>query len=237
MWINELSIDKKYNVEYDYIISRLDGIKNLSYTKENSKERFICSLATNLENENFVKSELQDIITKVILIYLKRRIVFSGIDVNCYLDVAYMASIIYFDINYEVNYLRSKMDNITDYNIDGILNFRLKKLKDNWLELRGFTADLLKFSTVEDLTYITSLMNSTYSGVSELKLEKTKGSIKLTTTQPELNIDILPIYSNDYYNILDAIIFSNPKNILLSNISLPKEMTTVLKKIIPVKYL
>ena len=237
MWLNELSIDKQYGLEYDYIIGRLDRIKNLSYTKENSKDRYICSLACNKKYKNDVKIELQDILIKVILIYLKRRIVFNNQDVRCYLDVAYMASIIYFDINYEVNYLISKMDNITDYNIDGILNFRLGKLKSNWLELSGFTADLVKFSTVEDLTYITSLMNSSYKGVSELKVEKGNSGIVLTSSKPDLNIDVLPIYSNDYYNILDAIIFSNPKNILLKNISLPTEMATVLKKIIPVKYL
>lgn len=239
MWINELSIDKRYGREFDYILKMLSGIKNLSYTKEITKDRYIFSMATADEYEKQVKNQIFDIVKNVILVFIKRDVIFDGVslDANTFTKVAIVASITHFDNVYEEKYLAYQMQDISDYNIDAIYNFRLKKLISNWEELKEMTSSLLAYADNEDLTYIASFMNATsYERIGEVSVEELDEKLSLYTKKPRKNIPILPIYSNFYFNLLDALIRVNPKEVLLDNVVLPEDMLYILKKLVNVKF-
>ena len=163
MWISEISIDKKYENEFGYLANGLKDIKNLSFAKETAKRRYIFSVAAADEYEQDVKEDILRLVKNVILIFIKRRILFEGLnfDANTYVKITALASITHFDSYYEEKYLEYQLKDMVDYNVDAIFNFRLQKLKSNWQELRSLTESLLYYADNEDLTYIASFMNST----------------------------------------------------------------------------
>ncbi len=238
MWISEISIDKKYENEFGYLASSLKDIKNLSFTKETAKRRYIFSVATLDEYEGEVKDSILRLVKDVILGFIKRRILFNGLsfDANTYVKITALASITHFDSYYEEKYLDYRLLDMKDYNVDAILNFRLQKLKSNWEELRGLTESLLYYADSEDLTYVANFMNQTSKErVEKLTVYGTDNGVKLVVHGSNKEVEILPIYSNFYFNLLDAIIFANPKTLVLRNVRLPEEMLEILKKITIVK--
>lgn len=233
MWVNEISIDKKYLKEYDYIVTSVDKIKNLSYSKENTKSRFVCTIATSEYNVKYVKTCLAEMLKKLVLVLIKKRYIFGEFEPSTYGEVAIIGSILHFDSLYEETYLVQQMQGVTDYNIDGIFNFRLQKLKENWNELKRLSLELLMYSSECDLTYVASLMNSsTAERVSEVELKESDGKYHIKTNVSDFSI--FNIYPNKYYNLLDSLIFLNPHKILIST-KLPKDLLCLIKKIMQVK--
>lgn len=238
MWISEISIDKKYENEFGYLANGLKNIKNLSFTRENAKRRYVFSVATADEYESEVKEAITRLVKNVILIFIKRRILFNDLsfDANTYVKITALASISHFDSYYEEKYLDFQLKDMVDYNVDAILNFRLQKLKNNWQELRSLTESLLYYADSEDLTYIASFMNSTSKErVDKLTVYGNEGEAMLAIQGSDRKVEVLPIYSNFYYNLLDAIILANPKTLVIKNLNLPEEMAEILKKITLVK--
>ncbi len=238
MWISEISIDKKYENEFGYLANGLKDIKNLSFTKEAAKRRYIFSVAAADEYELDVKEDILRLVKNVILIFIKRRILFEGLsfDANTYVKITALASITHFDSYYEEKYLEYQLKDMVDYNVDAIFNFRLQKLKSNWQELRSLTESLLYYADNEDLTYIASFMNSTSKErVDKLTVSGGNGEAVLAIYGSDRKVEVLPIYSNFYYNLLDAIILANPKTLVVKNLKLPEEMTEILEKITLVK--
>lgn len=239
MWVNEISIDKKYKAEFNYICNALERIKNLSYTKETTKDRYVFALATSNENIESVENQIMDIVKNVILVFIKRRIVFGGVDIDIdnYAKVALLGLIIHFDNNYEEKFLEYQMQDIKDYNIDAILNFRLKKLLPNWRELQELSLSLLTNAEENDFLDIAEFMNSTTGEkIGEAVVERSNENILLYTKKTLQNHYVLPLYNNNYYNLLDAIISVNPKILTISNILLPNDMLVLLRKLYNVKF-
>ena len=73
MWSNEISLDKKYEREIEFILGKLNKMKDVSFAVEESKDRTWIYLASVCERQDSVEEEITEIVETVILTFMKVR--------------------------------------------------------------------------------------------------------------------------------------------------------------------
>lgn len=228
MWSNVISIDKCFSKEIEYILSKVKNIRDLSFAVEESKDRIWVYLASLCEKSARLEEEITLTIEKVILTYMKTRFFleklpsFQLTHATCSL----ICSLVHFDRRYEENILRKRVAETADFNVDGLYNFRLQDLKQNWDEVISLASRLMS-STDSDAYDIASFITSTDSAGNRVAIDS--GQIfNLTTGE---RADLLDIFDNEEFNIIMAVIGECPSEIIVERTPLSKEMKDTLNRI------
>lgn len=212
MWSNVISIDRKYDRELKYIKSRISQMSNLSYAMEESKDRVYIYLASLCENQDEVEYELEGVIISVFLSFIKKRF-FKGINLNHPLDfynVALMCSLIHFDLEYESNMVRRILRDSADYNVDGLLNFRLKTLTENWEDLLSVCISLVKDNDKgKELYDIATFITGNDDNKNQLVVD----CDQIYNISKSEYVEVLSLFDEEEFNILSAIIKEHPSTI------------------------
>lgn len=228
MWSNVISIDKCFSKEIEYILSKVKNIRDLSFAVEESKDRIWVYLASLCEKSARLEEEITVTIEKVILTYMKTRFFleklpsFQLTHATCSL----ICSLVHFDRRYEENILRKRVAETADFNVDGLYNFRLQDLKQNWEEVISLASRLMS-STDSDAYDIASFITSTDNAGNRVAIDS--GQIfNLTTGE---RADLLDIFDNDEFNIIMAVIGECPSEIIVERTQISKEMKDTLNRI------
>ena len=228
MWSNVISIDKCFSKEIEYILSKVKNIRDLSFAVEESKDRIWVYLASLCEKSARLEEEITVTIEKVILTYMKTRFFleklpsFQLTHATCSL----ICSLVHFDRRYEENILRKRVAETADFNVDGLYNFRLQDLKQNWEEVISLASRLMS-STDSDTYDIASFITSTDNAGNRVAIDS--GQIfNLTTGE---RADLLDIFDNDEFNIIMAVIGECPSEIIVERTQISKEMKDTLNRI------
>ena len=228
MWSNVISIDKCFSKEIEYILSKVKNIRDLSFAVEESKDRIWVYLASLCEKSARLEEEITVTIEKVILTYMKTRFFleklpsFQLTHATCSL----ICSLVHFDRRYEENILRKRVAETADFNVDGLYNFRLQDLKQNWDEVISLASRLMS-STHSDAYDIASFITSTDSAGNRVAIDS--GQIfNLTTGE---RADLLDIFDKEEFNIIMAVIGECPSEIIVERTPLSKEMKATLNRI------
>lgn len=230
MWSNEISIDKKYEREIDFIISKLEKAKDLSYALEESEDRVWIYLASVCEKQEQIEEWLACLCETVILTFMKIRFFVDKLGVHemttsrCIL----ICSLAHFDKEFERTVVRKVLSNALDYNLDGLLNFRLRALKDEWQELASVAKRLLGSASSEEEVYdISSFI--TGSDAKKCRLVINGEQIKNVTEHSV--VEVVDVFDDDEFNFINSIIENRPGEIVVENFRLPKTLSEPLRKI------
>ena len=228
MWSNVISIDKRYSKEIDCIKNRIGEMKDLSFAVEESRDRIWIYLASLCEKSARLEEEITLLMQDIILTYMKTRFFleklpsFQLTHATCSL----ICSLVHFDRRYEENILRKRVAETADFNVDGLYNFRLQDLKQNWDEVISLASRLMS-STDSDAYDIASFITSTDSAGNRVAIDS--GQIfNLTTGE---RADLLDIFDKEEFNIIMAVIGECPSEIIVERTPLSKEMKATLNRI------
>lgn len=230
MWSNVISIDKEFEKETDFILERLKSVKDLSYAVEESKDRIWIYLACICDLQDKVEKKINSIVETVFLSFLKLRFFLtqlSGINMN-HANCMLICSLVHFDRDYESNIIMKVLSETADYNIDGMMNFRLRALLDNWDELISVAIRLIDASGEEnDIFDIASFITGTEGGKCQLSLNENK----LYNITDKKIVDIVNLFDKDDYNLISAIVREHPTEIVVEKTELSPPMSNTLRHI------
>ncbi len=230
MWSNVISIDKCYEREIGYIFTKLGEMRNLSFAVEESPTRLFFYLASACENVDEVESELYELMDVVFLSFLKMRFFLDKMSVPvCTLThskCALVCSLVHFDIDFERNILHKVFSDSLDFNVDGLLNFRLRALQDAWGELCDVANRLVDVSMSDDELFdVASFITGTDGNKNKIVVKS--GEIKNLTKRN--SVEIVKVFDEDDYNLLSAIIKEKPCEIEVENVNLTSKMNLTLR--------
>ena len=203
-------------------------MKDLSFAIEESKDRLWIYLASLCEKSAGLEDELTLLMDDIILTYMKttffleRLPSFTLTHATCSL----ICSLVHFDRRYEENLLRRALAETADFNVDGLYNFRLMELKQNWEEVISLATRLMD-STDSDAYDISAFITSTDNADNRVAIDN--GEVYNLTTGKKANI--LNVFDNDEFNLIMAVIGECPDEIIVERCTLSKDMLTTLKHI------
>lgn len=228
MWSNVISIDKSYDKEIEFILESVRAMKNASYAVEESKNRIFIYIASVCEVAEEVEDRITDIVETVVLTYIKLRFFLEKLSLTevSHTNCALVSSLVHFDRIYESNLLRRALSETADFNVDGIYNFRMNGVLENWEELASLAEKLIS-SRDKDVFDVASFITATEGNRSRLAVIGGK-LYNLTERAP---VDVLPLYNENELNLISAIIGEKPAEIIVENTSFTPSMTSTLKRI------
>ena len=203
-------------------------MKDLSFAIEESKDRLWIYLASLCEKSAGLEDELTLLMDDIILTYMKttffleRLPSFTLTHATCSL----ICSLVHFDRRYEENLLRRALAETADFNVDGLYNFRLMELKQNWEEVISLATRLMD-STDSDAYDISAFITSTDNADNRVAIDN--GEVYNLTTGKKANI--LNVFDNDEFNLIMAVIGQFPEEIIVERTPISKEMKDTLKHI------
>lgn len=233
MWSNVISIDKSYDREIGYILGRLQSTKELSYAIEESEGRMWIYLASVCDKQDEVEEKLQSIFEVVYLSFLKLRFFLDKLHIKrmSHAKCALICSIVHFDREFESNVISKVISSSLDYNIDGILNFRLRALSEGWQELADLANKLLDGCNDEaDIYEIATFITGSEGKLNQLVLNRNN----LRNLTCHRSVEVVKLFDLDEYNMLSAIIREKPSEILVEDCHFTASMNATLKKIVRV---
>ncbi len=230
MWSNVISVDKAYDREIEYVLSKLNGIKDLSYAVEENEDRIWIYLASACEKMDAVEDGVIEIIRTVFLSFFKLRYFYGRlrITVGSLSRCALVCSMLHFDSDFEGNIVRKVLSEIDDFNLDGIYNFRLRALRESWSEMIE-VANRLVDNSLDDSEIFDIAAFITGSDNEKNQLLIKNGSIKNLTLRRK--VEIVRLFDNDEFNLLSAIILESPGEIVLEGAKLSSAMCSTLRRI------
>lgn len=233
MWSNVISIDKMYDREIDYILGRLQSTKDLSYAVEESKNRLWIYLAGICDRQEELDDEVQSILDVVFLSFIKLRFFLNKLHVRSmtHAKCALICSIVHFDREFESGIVTKTLKSALDYNVDGLMNFRLCALSEGWQELADLANRLLEGCNNEaDIYDIATFITGSEGKLNQLVLNHNR----LRNLTCHKSVEVVKLFDQDEYNLLSAIIREKPSEILIEGCHFTPPMNATLKKIVRV---
>ena len=228
MWSNVISIDKRYSKEIAYIKKRIEKMKDLSFAVEESRDRIWIYLASLCEKSAKIEEEITLLIEDIILTYMKTSFFIeklTGFTLN-HATCSLICSLVHFDRRYEENFLRKALAETADFNVDGLYNFRLQELKQNWDEVISLASRLMN-STDSDCYDISAFITSTDNASNRVAIDS--GEVYNLTTGKKVHI--LDVFDNYEHNLIMAVISQSPNEIIVERSDLTGDMVGVLTHI------
>ena len=228
MWSNVISIDKRYSKEIDCIKGRVENMRDLSFAVEESKDRIWIYLASLCEKSARIEEEITLLIEDIILTYMKTSFFIERLPsfTMSHATCSLICSLVHFDRRYEENMLRRALAETADFNVDGLFNFRLMEMKQNWEEVISLATRLMN-STDSDAYDISAFITSTDNADNRVAIDS--GQVFNLTTGKKA--EVLKVFDNDEYNLIMAVIGESPEEIIVERTPISKEMKDTLKRI------
>lgn len=158
---------------------------------EESRDRVFVYIASVCEMQEEVEAQVRDVLQTVFLVFLKLRFFLSSLqnmDLN-HANCALICSLVHFDTEYEKNIIGRVLGETIDYAIDGLLNFRLRPLMENWEELAALATRLISSGSGGDIYDIASFITGTDGAKNRLALTR-DALLNLTVRRPVEVIDL-----------------------------------------------
>jgi len=233
MWSNVISIDRSYDREIEYILGSVGRTKDVSYAIEKSRGRIFIYLAGLCERQAEIEKWLNKLGEVVILSYMKLRFFLEKLKLGriSHAKCALLCSIIYYDREFESSVVNKVFSDSLEYNIDGIMNFRLRALSDAWEELAALCNRLLDDCADEnDIYEIATFITGSEGKPNQLALN----NMGLRNLTQHRGVEIVRLFDSEEYNLISAIIKEKPFELLLEKRDFSEPMNDTLRRIVRV---
>ena len=207
----------------------MQKIKHLSYAVEESKDRVFVYIASVCELQEEVERQVKEILQTVFLVFMKLRFFLRylhNMDLN-HANCALICSLVHFDSEYEKSIVDRVLSETLDYTVDGLINFRLRPLTENWEELAALAMRLIASGGGGDVYDIASFITGTDGAKNRIAL--TRDAVFNLTVRRQ--VEVMDLFDKPELNLISAIIRERPCEILLRGTGLSAQMNNTLRHI------
>lgn len=237
MWQTVISIDNKYSKEIEYIKSYLEKIPELFYAQQMLPSRAFFNIAGKEKELCLSQIKIHSLIAEVITTHLKCNFFKSRIkgNYNSLPKDCLLASLVFYEQEKDFHLVQESLDDVYEYSIDGILNFKFKSLLESWEEMSDMLLNLLDSNPKDsDLWGVTAYLlggrrknQSLLIADSELPLISVIKSKKI--------LPIIDLFDDKMSNVSASIIAHNPSEIIVDNTHCDNALWGGLKNVFPIK--
>jgi hypothetical protein len=228
----KLTLTKDERAEKDYVLSRLALHSNVKVTVEEFKK--FTTICVRAESDTFF-SIVKDIISSVILIFYKFRILREGItaiDTNDISHYALLGAFLSFDSDQEAVLIEKGLEPNGSYALKTIYEFRHPNLKESWNNIVTLANKLISQcesqSEIYDLIFFLLAVDEDLAP--KVRIETLSDKLKIFCDN--LPIIIPKLTDNEHFNHVIAIVRERPASIVICEpATLNKELLAAIKKL------
>ncbi len=237
MWQSNILISKDFNKD-NALKKGLERVEGLYFAEGGDEDWISFDVAAKDFEKDRCESAVKEIICDVILNNIKLKFILSSIGrrkIDSSL-CALISSMLYYDNDREHEYLLKQIANLKNYCIDGIVNFRLRQIVEEWQELGNILSSTLAKGYGEKEIYSLALYMLGDREKTSLFIADSKEILITNVSQGGL-VNVPEIYSDKSHNIINAIVKYGASEVVIERGNADKELLNALRNLVDVKIL
>lgn len=237
MWQSSILISNHYNKD-DVLKRGLERIEGLYFADGVCGNYASFDIAAKDRDKAVVKNKVLDLITEIILNNVKAEYITSALvrrKINPSLCTL-ISSMLYYDNAKEQAIVRKVLQSLDGYCIDGIVNFRLRNLVEEWKELGGVIVNTVERGFCDKDVYSLALYMLGERRGTSLFIADSKEILITNVTKGGL-VNVPEIYSEKIHNIINAIVKYGASEVVIERQNADRELLSALRNIVDVKIL
>lgn len=239
MWKKIVTIDKKYGREYNALLQELKKNKAIVFASEESKSRIIISVAARDGEGAQADDYLCDRVAKLLTTYFKHTYLTEKLELGKVMsaEVALLAVMIYYDCEGEYAEIFDKLKSYNVISIDGVFNFAMKDIKEDWEELAAISSNLFDGAYDDDDLYDVA------GYVVEEKADRPKFLIAdeknpvVTDLAKGAFVTVDDFYGDNRLNLINCVVGKGAKEVTLDASFKDKNLITAIARFAKVRHI
>lgn len=144
MWKKIVTIDKRYGKEYAALVREISKNKSLVCATEEGKSRVVINLAARDGEGTEANGFVCDKIARLLTTYFKHSYVVGNIGIKKFdaAAVSLLAVMVYYDSEADYAQIFDKLKDYSVISVDGVFNFAMRGIKEDWDELCAVSGSL-----------------------------------------------------------------------------------------------
>ena len=237
MWQSNILISNDFNKD-NALKKGLERVEGLYFAEGGDEDWISFDVAAKDFEKDRCESAVKEIICDVILNNIKLKFILSSIGrrkIDSSL-CALISSMLYYDNDKEHDYVLKQISNLKNYCIDGIVNFRLRQIVEEWQELGNILSSTLAKGYGEKEIYSLALYMLGDREKTSLFIADSKEILITNVSQGGL-VKVPEIYQDKSHNIINAIVKYGASEVVIERGNADKELLNALRNLVDVKIL
>ena len=237
MWQSNILISNDFNKD-NALKKGLERVEGLYFAEGGDEDWISFDVAAKDFEKDRCESAVKEIICDVILNNIKLKFILSSIGrrkIDSSL-CALISSMLYYDHDKEHDYVLKQISNLKNYCIDGIVNFRLRQIVEEWQELGNILSSTLAKGYGEKEIYSLALYMLGDREKTSLFIADSKEILITNVSQGGL-VKVPEIYQDKSHNIINAIVKYGASEVVIERGNADKELLNALRNLVDVKIL
>lgn len=229
----KIIVAKDNAIAYDYLSNNFASVGIKFKIKKSTLFNFIL-----VELDASMRDIYLNILAKAVIISHKYKVLidtFKEVEWT-YAKVACLASILYFDIDGEIDTVIPAIADEDTISVEGIFDFKLPQIREDWEELKSIGQVLIYGDSDEDIYNVINFMMTGRTDGKSLFLAQYP-DILLANVSEGVMVDSVKFYQNDDFNLINNVIAESPVELIVEKNQLKKSLLDCLSKIVKVKIL
>ncbi len=237
MWQSTILISKQFNKD-DVLKKGLERIEGL-YFAEGEEEGYLSyDIAAKEFDKDGCIDAVRELIADIILNNVKLQFILSSLGKRA-IDTSLctlISSMLYYDNKKEEEYVKKQIAALKNYCVDGIVNFRLRDLVNEWKELGTIILNTIGKGFGEKEIYSLALYMLGERKDTSLFIADSREILITNVSQGGL-VKVPEIYGEKIHNIINAIVKYGASEVVIERGNADKELLNALRNIVDVKIL
>ena len=237
MWQSNILISNDFNKD-NALKKGLERVEGLYFAEGGDEDWISFDVASKDFDKDRCESAVKEIICDVILNNIKLKFIISSIGrrkIDSSL-CALISSMLYYDNDREHEYVLKQLSNLKNFCIDGIVNFRLRQIVEEWQELGNILSSTLAKGYGEKEIYSLALYMLGDREKTSLFIADSKEILITNVSQGGL-VNVPEIYPDKSHNIINAIVKYGASEVVIERGNADKELLNALRNLVDVKIL
>ncbi len=237
MWQSTILISKQFNKD-DVLKKGLERIEGL-YFAEGEEEGYLSyDIAAKEFDKDGCIDAVRELIADIILNNVKLQFILTSLGKRA-IDTSLctlISSMLYYDNKKEEEYVKKQIAALKNYCVDGIVNFRLRDLVNEWKELGTIILNTIGKGFGEKEIYSLALYMLGERKDTSLFIADSREILITNVSQGGL-VKVPETYGEKIHNIINAIVKYGASEVVIERGNADKELLNALRNIVDVKIL
>ncbi len=237
MWQSTILISKQFNKD-NVLKKGLERIEGL-YFAEGEEEGYLSyDIAAKEFDKDGCIDAVRELIADIILNNVKLQFILTSLGKRA-IDTSLctlISSMLYYDNKKEEEYVKKQIASLKNYCVDGIVNFRLRDLVNEWKELGTIILNTIGKGFGEKEIYSLALYMLGERKDTSLFIADSREILITNVSQGGL-VKVPEIYGEKIHNIINAIVKYGASEVVIERGNADKELLNALRNIVDVKIL
>lgn len=237
MWQSNILISNDFNTD-GALKKGLERVEGLYFAEGGDEDWISFDIAAKDYDKERCEKALREVICDVILNNIKLKFIMSSVGrrkIDSSL-CALISSMLYYDGEKEHEYVFNQISRQNNYCVDGIVNFRLRQIVEEWRELGNIISSTLSKGYGEKEIYSLALYMLGDRKKTSLFIADSKEILITNVSQGGL-VNVPEIYQDKAHNIINAIVKYGASEVVIERGNADKELLNALRNLVDVKIL